>query len=46
MSGTNPTTENLIVACWHILAPRVAPGKLTRLKLWETENHYVEYDGN
>ena len=45
MSGTNPTTENLIVACWSILEPRVAPGKLTRLKLWETENNYVEYDG-
>ena len=45
MSGTNPTTENLIVACWRILAPRVAPGTLTKLKLWETENHYVEYDG-
>ena len=45
MRDTNPTTENLIVACWGILAPRVAPGKLTRLKLWETENNYVEYDG-
>jgi 6-pyruvoyltetrahydropterin/6-carboxytetrahydropterin synthase len=45
MSGTNPTTENLIVACWHVLSPHVAPGKLTRLKLWETENNYVEYDG-
>jgi 6-pyruvoyltetrahydropterin/6-carboxytetrahydropterin synthase len=45
MSGTNPTTENLIVACWRVLSPHVAPGKLTRLKLWETENNYVEYDG-
>jgi 6-pyruvoyltetrahydropterin/6-carboxytetrahydropterin synthase len=45
MSGTNPTTENLVVACWRILAPRVAPGTLARLKLWETENNYVEYDG-
>ena len=45
MSGTNPTTENLIVACWNVLESRVAPGKLTRLKLWETENNYVEYDG-
>jgi 6-pyruvoyltetrahydropterin/6-carboxytetrahydropterin synthase len=45
MSGTNPTTENLIVACWKILAPRVSPGRLARLKLWETDNNYVEYDG-
>jgi 6-pyruvoyltetrahydropterin/6-carboxytetrahydropterin synthase len=45
MAGTIPTTENLVVACWRILAPAVAPARLARLKLWETENHYVEYDG-
>jgi 6-pyruvoyltetrahydropterin/6-carboxytetrahydropterin synthase len=44
MAGTIPTTENLVLACWRILAPAVAPARLTRLKLWETENHYVEYD--
>lgn len=45
MSGTIPTTENLVLACWRILAPKVAPARLARLKLWETENQYVEYDG-
>jgi 6-pyruvoyltetrahydropterin/6-carboxytetrahydropterin synthase len=45
LAGTNPTTENLVVACWRVLAPRVAPGTLTRLRLWETENNYVEYTG-
>jgi 6-pyruvoyltetrahydropterin/6-carboxytetrahydropterin synthase len=45
MAGTNPTTENLVVACWDILAPRVHPGALVRLRLWETENNYVEYEG-
>ena len=45
LAGTIPTTENLVLACWRILAPAVAPARLTRLKLWETENHYVEYDG-
>lgn len=45
MQGTIPTTENLVLACWRILAPAVAPARLVRLKLWETENHYVEYDG-
>jgi 6-pyruvoyltetrahydropterin/6-carboxytetrahydropterin synthase len=45
MQGIIPTTENLVLACWRILAPKVAPARLTRLKLWETENHYVEYDG-
>lgn len=45
MQGTIPTTENLVLACWRILAPAVAPARLAKLKLWETENHYVEYDG-
>lgn len=45
MRGTNPTTENIIVACWRRLAPALEPARLTRLRLWETENNYVEYDG-
>jgi 6-pyruvoyltetrahydropterin/6-carboxytetrahydropterin synthase len=45
MSGVNPTTENFILACWRLLEPRVAPARLVRLKLWETENNYVEYEG-
>ena len=45
MAGTIPTTENLVLACWRILAPQLAPARLAKLKLWETENHYVEYDG-
>jgi len=46
LAGSNPTTENLIVACWRVLAPRVAPGRLRRLRLWETDNNYVEYEGD
>ena len=45
MRGLNPTTENIVVACWRVLAPAVAPGRLARLRLWETENNYVEYFG-
>ena len=45
MRGINPTAENIVVACWRALESRVAPGRLTRLKLWETENNYVEYTG-
>lgn len=40
-----PTTENLVVACWGVLEPRLRPARLCRLRLWETENHYVEYEG-
>jgi 6-pyruvoyltetrahydropterin/6-carboxytetrahydropterin synthase len=45
LTGTNPTTENLVVACWRILEPHVKPGRLRRLRLWETENNYVDYEG-
>ena len=45
MRGVIPTSENIIVAFWKILAPQMKPGKLTRLVLWETENNYVEYSG-
>jgi 6-pyruvoyltetrahydropterin/6-carboxytetrahydropterin synthase len=45
MAGIIPTTENVVLACWRILAPQVAPARLARLRLWETENHYVDYDG-
>jgi 6-pyruvoyltetrahydropterin/6-carboxytetrahydropterin synthase len=45
MAGINPTTENLVVACWNVLVARIAPGRLTRLRLWETEKNYVEYEG-
>jgi 6-pyruvoyltetrahydropterin/6-carboxytetrahydropterin synthase len=46
MREINPTAENLVVACWQLLAPRVAPATLTKLRLWETENNYVEYEGS
>ena len=45
MKGVIPTSENIIMAFWKILAPKVKPGKLARLVLWETENNYVEYTG-
>ena len=45
MRGINPTAENIVVACWRALERHVAPGQLRRLRLWETENNYVEYDG-
>jgi len=46
LSGQIPTTENIIVAFWKILQPAIAPARLVRLVLWETENNYVEYSGS
>jgi len=45
MQGVIPTTENIVVGIWRVLAPLISPGRLTRLVLWETPNNYVEYDG-
>ncbi len=45
MQGTNPTSENIILMFWRVLEPAVRPRALSRLRLWETENNYVEYDG-
>ncbi len=45
MAGVNPTTENIIVACWRRLEPALKPAQLTHLRLWETENNYVDYEG-
>jgi len=46
MRGQIPTSENIIVAFWKILQPAIAPARLVRLVLWETENNYVEYSGS
>lgn len=45
MQGIIPTTENIIVAMWGVIAPAVAPAHLVRLRLWETDNHFAEYEG-
>lgn len=45
LQGINPTSENLVVAIWNVLSPRVAPARLTRLRLWETEHNFVDYHG-
>ncbi len=42
----NPTAENIAVACWRLLAPAVAPAELVRIRLWETERNYVDYEGS
>ncbi len=45
MQGIIPTSENIVVQMWRVLEPALTPGRLTKLRLWETENNYVEYEG-
>ena len=45
MNGINPTAENIAVAIWKQLENNIPSGKLYSVKLYETENNYVEYKG-
>ncbi len=45
MAGVIPSTENLVIAIWHILAPHIPAGCLHRIRLFETERNYAEYFG-
>jgi len=44
-SGSIPTTENLVRAIWDLLAPKLGPERLYRLRLWEDPTFHVEYFG-
>ena len=46
MQGVIPTAENIVIEFWKVLEPAVAPARLVRLLLRETENNYVEYTGH
>lgn len=45
LKGIIPTTENLAVAIWKELKDKITSGRLFSVKLYETENNYVEYKG-
>ncbi len=45
MTGIIPTAENICVAIWHQIADKLPSGRLYSVKLYETENNYVEYRG-
>jgi 6-pyruvoyltetrahydropterin/6-carboxytetrahydropterin synthase len=39
------TTENLCIAIFHLLSPALAPAKLEKVRVEETENNSFEYVG-
>ncbi|RJP70068.1 MAG: 6-carboxytetrahydropterin synthase [Ignavibacteriales bacterium] len=45
MQGIIPTTENLAVEIWKQLVDKIPHGKLYSVKIFETENNYIEYKG-
>ncbi|KUO59140.1 6-pyruvoyl tetrahydrobiopterin synthase [bacterium BRH_c32] len=45
LSGIIPTAENIAVGIWDQLKDKIPSGNLYAIKLYETENNYVEYKG-
>jgi 6-pyruvoyltetrahydropterin/6-carboxytetrahydropterin synthase len=46
LEGVIPTSENLVVAIWNRIAPKIPERiHLSRIVLWETPRNWVEYDG-
>ncbi len=45
LSGIIPTTENIAIAAWKQIQPRITEGKLFSIRLYETENNFVDYKG-
>jgi 6-pyruvoyltetrahydropterin/6-carboxytetrahydropterin synthase len=42
LRGVIPTAENIALAIWRVLAPKIPSGRLVALRLRETENNVVE----
>ena len=40
-----PTTENVAIEIWKLLAPKLTFGKLHRIRLYESPDLYVDYYG-
>lgn len=45
LRGVIPTAENLAIAFWGILEPNIPAGRLHSIKVYESENNFVEYLG-
>ncbi len=43
---TIPTTENIAVEIWKLLAPKLTFGKLHQIRLYETPDLFVDYYGD
>ncbi len=45
LQGIIPTAENMAIAFWRILEKEIVGGKLHSIKLYESNNNFVEYRG-
>jgi 6-pyruvoyltetrahydropterin/6-carboxytetrahydropterin synthase len=45
LEGVIPSTENLVIAFWERIEPRLTAGRLHCVKLFETPRNFAEYRG-
>lgn len=45
MQGVIPTAENIAMAFWKLLDKKIPGGTLYSIKLYESDNNFVEYRG-
>ena len=45
LNGVIPTVENLAIIFWNILKTKLPTGELHRIRIYETENSFVDYFG-
>jgi 6-pyruvoyltetrahydropterin/6-carboxytetrahydropterin synthase len=45
LRGVIPSTENLVIAFWNEIAPRINAGRLHCVRLYETPRNFAEYHG-
>lgn len=45
LSGQIPTCENVAALIWRLLEPEIRPGRLHRVRLWESRDLYVDCYG-
>jgi 6-pyruvoyltetrahydropterin/6-carboxytetrahydropterin synthase len=46
LAGQIPTCENVAALIWKFLAPTITKGHLTRVRLWESPDLYVDCYGD
>lgn len=45
LRGIIPTAENIALVFWSLLQPKITEGKLYSIKVFESDNNFVEYRG-
>ncbi len=45
LRGVIPSTENLVIAFWNEIEPRIKAGRLYCVRLYETPRNFAEYHG-